>query len=124
MKKKKTVNPRFRTVENSRAYCSLSGRLAVGPTVCSDWGLLHLNYLPTSGHNDHHHGHDDHHHGHDDQGGVDTKSFSGVQNESYWKWRECVGNISNTFNTCQHFLVNTKQNWREPCNLLTEHCSA
>ena len=83
-------------MENSRAYCSLSGRLAADPTVCSDWGLLHLNYLPRSGHDkyDDHHGHNDHHHGHDDQGGLDTKSFSGVQNESYIG---SGGNVSENF---------------------------
>ena len=89
MKKKKTVNPRFRTVENSRAYCSLSGRLPADPTVCSDWGLLHLNYLPTSGHDkyDDHHGHNDDHGGHNDHGG-------GVQNESYIG---SGGNVSENF---------------------------
>ena len=105
------ANSKSEILYNSREHIAVClGGWSADPTVCSDWGLLHLNYLPTSGHDkyDDHHGHNDHHHGHDDQGGLDTKSFSGVQNESYWKWRECVGNISNTFNTCQHFLVNTK----------------
>ena len=84
---------------NSRAYCSLSGRLAADPTVCSDWGLLHLNYLPTSGHDKY-----DDHHGHDDHGGVDTKSLVEFLLEVEGMCRK----IFNTFNTCQHFLVNTK----------------
>ena len=99
--KMQTVNQRFRTVENSRAYCSLSGRLAADPTVCSDWVLLHLNYLPISGHNDDHHGHDDH-------GGVDTKSLVEFKMSHILEVEGMCRKIFNTFNTCQHFLVNTR----------------
>ena len=68
------------------------------PTVCSDWGLLHLNYLPRSGHDkyDDHHGHNDDHHGHDDHGGVDTKSLV----EFRMSHIGSGGNVSENF---QHF---------------------